>query len=105
VSYDDAMVTRLNSDHLRLAALIAEMRDDPATRREGLRAFGTFLREHIRWEEDQLFEITQRRLQKREMEVLGRELEARLPPFCFPNLWGPAGPPNKRAAARRQTSK
>jgi hemerythrin-like domain-containing protein len=104
-SYDDEMVSRLNTDHLRLAAIIAEMRDDPKTRPRCLEAFGKLLRDHIKWEEEQLFEITQQRLKKREMEALGRELEARLPPVCFPNLWAPAGPPNKKAAARRKTGR
>jgi hypothetical protein len=53
--------------------------------------FGTLLRTHIKWEEDELFEITQQRLKKREMAALGRELDARLPALCFPNLFGPVG--------------
>jgi hemerythrin-like domain-containing protein len=88
VAYDDAMVERLNADHLALAALIADMRDKPRERRPAIERFGALLREHIRWEEEQLFEFTQRRLAKREMAALGRELESRLPPVCLPWLTG-----------------
>jgi hypothetical protein len=102
VPADDPLAERLNRDHLRMAALIAEMRDTPSRRPAAIGAFGPLLREHIKWEEDQLFEVTQRLLKKREMRALGRELDARLPPACFPNLWGPWGPPNKKAAARKK---
>ena len=97
VAVDDPMTERLHADHLKLAALIADMRDTPDSRHEAIEAFGVLLRDHIKWEEEQLFEITQQRLAKPEMQALGRELDARLPVTCFPNLWGPSGPPNKRA--------
>jgi hypothetical protein len=97
VAIDDPLAERLNLDHLRLAALIADMRDTPEKRPQAIKDFGALLRDHIKWEEEQLFEITQQRLEQREMQALGRELDARLPPVCFPNLWGPSGPPNKRA--------
>jgi len=97
VAIDDPLTERLSADHLRMAALIADMRDTPADRTDAIKAFGALLRDHIKWEEEQLFEITQQRLKKREMQALGRELDARLPAICFPNLWGPSGPPNKRS--------
>jgi hemerythrin-like domain-containing protein len=102
VAIDDPLTERLNADHLRMAALIADMRDAPRKRPEAIGAFASLLRDHIKWEEEQLFEITQQRLKKREMRALGRELEARLPVLCFPNLWGPSGPPNKKVAERRK---
>jgi hypothetical protein len=100
VAIDDPLAERLNLDHLRLAALIADMRDTPEKRPQAIKDFGTLLRDHIKWEEEQLFEITQQRLEQREMQALGRELDARLPAVCFPNLWGPSGPPNKRAGRK-----
>jgi hypothetical protein len=93
VAVDDPMVERLSADHLRLAALVADMRDKPDKRPAAIQAFGRLLREHIKWEEEQLFEITQRRLAKRELEALGRELDTRLPALCFPNLFGHSAEP------------
>jgi hemerythrin-like domain-containing protein len=95
VAIDDELVRRTHEDHLRLEALAADMRDSSETevRRQALLRFGEVLREHIRWEEEQLFEVTQRRLRDREMEALGGELEQRLPPVCFTNLFGRDAPP------------
>lgn len=90
VDLEDELVTRTNSDHLRMAALVSDMEDtaDSAVRRDRIGRFGEALREHIRWEEDTLFEASQRLLARAELRVLGRELNERLPPLCFPDLFG-----------------
>ena len=90
VDLEDEMVRRTEADHLRLAALIADMKDtsDTAIRSDRMAAFGEVLRDHIRWEEERLFDATQRIMAKAEMRALGRELEERLPPLCFPALYG-----------------
>jgi hemerythrin-like domain-containing protein len=76
---DDDMVRRTQDDHLSMEALVATMRDtrDPEERRRALRRFGETLSNHIRWEEEVLFEETQRRLRREEMAALGRDVEER----------------------------
>ena len=97
VGLDDELVTRTQSDHLKVEALVAQMRDtaDASARRQALREVADVLREHIRWEEERLFEVTQQQLSVEEMAALGKDLEQRLPPMCFPFLAGTAG--KKRA--------
>ena len=79
VPADDELVRRTQDDHLAIEALVATMRDtrDLEARRAALRTFGETLRKHIRWEEDVLFEETQRRLARDEMSALGRDVEER----------------------------
>jgi hypothetical protein len=74
-------VQRVLDDHLGLAALVATMRDtdDPEARRAALRGFGDRLFEHIRWEEDVLFQQTQERLAPAEMAALGEDIRAYVP--------------------------
>jgi hemerythrin-like domain-containing protein len=93
VDLEDELVKRTEADHLRIAAFIADMKDtaDATARADRLRRFGEALREHIRWEEERLFEMTQRLMAKAELAVLGRELEERLPPMCYPSLYGERG--------------
>jgi hemerythrin-like domain-containing protein len=90
VGFGDALVTRTQSDHLKMEALVAQMRDtaDAPARRQALREVADVLREHIRWEEERLFEVTQQQLSAEEMAALGEDLEQRLPPLCFPFLFG-----------------
>jgi hemerythrin-like domain-containing protein len=90
VDLDDEMVRRTEADHLRMAALIADMKDsrDASVRADRMSRFGEALRDHIRWEEGTLFEATQRAMAKAELRALGRDLEERLPPLCFPALYG-----------------
>jgi hypothetical protein len=59
----------------------ATMRDttDPELRRDSIHRFGETLRAHIRWEEEVLFEVTQRQLDENELTALGREIAERLP--------------------------
>jgi hypothetical protein len=85
-----------------MAALIADMKDtgDATVRRDRMGEFGATLREHIRWEEETLFEASQRLMARAELRALGRELEDRLPPLCFPGLFGER---KANSAARRQT--
>lgn len=88
VSLDDELVRRTQKDHLKMEALTADMRDSPSPdrRREAMARFGEILRDHIRWEEEKLFEASQRLLKGDELKALGRELEQRLPPLCLPWL-------------------
>jgi hypothetical protein len=90
VGLEDEMVRRTETDHLRMAALIADVKDmkDSELRAERIGQFGEVLREHIRWEEENLFEVTQGVLAKAELRALGRELDERLPALCFPALYG-----------------
>jgi hypothetical protein len=102
VGLEDEMVRRTEADHLRMAALIADMKDtaNAAVRADRIGRFGEALREHIRWEEDTLFEASQRVMTKAELKALGRELDERLPPLCFPALYGERGRPGWPTAAR-----
>jgi hemerythrin-like domain-containing protein len=81
VPKDDELITRTLGDHLSMAALVATMRDttDPELRRDSIHRFGETLRAHIRWEEEVLFEVTQRQLDENELTALGREIAERLP--------------------------
>ncbi|MEX0781901.1 MAG: hemerythrin domain-containing protein [Dehalococcoidia bacterium] len=74
-------VQRVLDDHLGLAGLVATMRDttDDEVRREALRQFGTRLHDHIRWEEDVLFQRTQELLDAGEMAALGEDIRAYVP--------------------------
>lgn len=80
VSPDDDLVRRTQRDHLGMEALVVTMRDtrDVETRREALQRFGEWLRQHVKWEEEVLFEETQSRLERREMAALGEDLRERL---------------------------
>jgi hemerythrin superfamily protein len=95
VNLDDELITRLQSDHLRMAALITDMKDtgDSSVHRDRISRFGEILREHIRWEEETLFEATQRLMAKAKLKALGRELDERLPALCFPTLYGDRSEP------------
>jgi hypothetical protein len=57
------------------------MRDtrDDAARRDALRRFGLRLYDHIRWEEDVLFPLTQDSLDPGELDALGADIRAALP--------------------------
>jgi hemerythrin-like domain-containing protein len=84
VKPDDELIRRTQVDHLTIEGLVATMRDreDVEERREALRRFGETLRTHIRWEEEVLFEETQRLLEGGEMAALGREVEERVVEAC-----------------------
>lgn len=81
VPKDDELITRTVGDHLSMAALVASMRDtaDHELRRDAIQRFGETLRTHIRWEEEVLFEVTQRALDEDELAALGRDIAERLP--------------------------
>jgi len=72
---------RLQRDHREMEDLVAAMAaartaDD---RRSALEVFGVRLRDHIRWEERDLFEWIQQTLTTDEMDEVGRYLESHLP--------------------------
>lgn len=92
-SDDDPQLRRLQTDHLRLEALVATMRDEDGVepRREALAAFGTRLREHVRWEERQLFEAVEQALSEAELDALGADLAERLPEHPLPAPLGDGG--------------
>ncbi len=79
---DDPRVVRLNTDHLGIANFVARMRDATATdeRRALISAFGARLRDHIRWEETDLFTAVEEQLGAAELDRLGAELVEALPP-------------------------
>jgi hemerythrin-like domain-containing protein len=80
----DELVQRTTTDHISLARLVADIRDaegDVAQVRAVLAEFGALLRAHIRWEESVLFERLQALLAAEEMQALGRDLDASLPPL------------------------
>ena len=81
VTQQDELITRTLGDHLNMAALVTTMRDTPAVerRRDAIQRFGEALRAHIRWEEEVLFEATQRLLDDAELAALGRDIAERLP--------------------------
>ncbi len=81
VGQDAPEVQRVLDDHLGLAALVATMRDtaDGSARRDALRRFGERLHDHIRWEEDVLFELTQASLDAGEMTALGADIRQYVP--------------------------
>lgn len=81
--HESDAVSRLQRDHLSMESFVALMRDtsDPAVRRQALADFGELLRDHIRWEELELFQVTQEQLTAEEMAALGEQLEEELPPL------------------------
>ncbi|MDO9443942.1 MAG: hemerythrin domain-containing protein [Dehalococcoidia bacterium] len=72
---------RLQRDHREIEALVETMRTTASTdeRREALARFGQTLREHVRWEESELFEWLQTTLDVAELDAIGEYLEAHLP--------------------------
>jgi hypothetical protein len=77
----DSLITRTESDHLQVHALVASLRDadDLAGRRGLLNDLATLLRDHIRWEESVLFEATQTLLSPTALRALGADLAERIP--------------------------
>ena len=77
VGREDEAVRRTMDDHLEMESLVTAMRDssDMPARREALAAFGTTLRDHIRWEEATLFELVQQELEEAEMDALGADID------------------------------
>lgn len=60
---EDELVGRTRSDHQRLRALCAQTGDE----RERLRRFGELLREHVRFEESELFPTAEKVLEPSEL--------------------------------------
>ncbi len=80
VDAEDEMVRRTNRDHVCMAALVARMRDTPdvETQRKLLLEFAGTIRVHIRWEEDVLFDETERLLTEAEIAALGADVADRV---------------------------
>jgi len=91
---EDELIRRTQRDHLGMEALVASMQDgeEPKARKETLLRFGQWLRDHIRWEEDVLFEETQARLNEEELKALGEQLDDQLSAVPV-SPWGTDGPP------------
>ena len=90
---DDPQLRRLQTDHLRLEALVATMCDEDGVnpRREALAAFGKRLREHVRWEERELFEAAEEALSEAELDAVAADLAERLPEHPLPVPLGDGG--------------
>jgi hypothetical protein len=75
------MIGRIEADHLHFNRLLVATADgaDTETTRSLLHEAGELLRDHIRWEEDTLFEATQTQLTPDELEALGTDVAARIP--------------------------
>jgi hemerythrin-like domain-containing protein len=86
---DGELITRTESDHLQMHALIASLREapNPAERRRLLGELATLLRDHIRWEEGVLFEATQSLLSTPELTALGDDIAGRIPEEPPPPPW------------------
>lgn len=72
---------RLQRDHREMEDLVDVMAEakTPDARQQALARFGVQLRDHIRWEERDLFEWLQRELTDGELDDVGAYLEAHLP--------------------------
>lgn len=74
-------VARIQSDHLRVSAIMANLRDsetgDP--RRAALRDLAATLREHVRWEEATFFPLVEAELTGAELDNVAADLLDRLP--------------------------
>lgn len=77
---------RLQREHREMEDLVEEMRSAVTAddRRVALERFGARLREHIRWEERELFDWMQTSLTAEELDGVGAYLEANLPPAPMP---------------------
>ena len=77
----DAMIERIEADHLHFNRLLVAIADgaDTDTTRQLLAEAGDLLRTHIRWEEDVLFETTQTTLDEAELEALSTDVAERIP--------------------------
>ena len=86
---EDELITRTQSDHLRIESLMIDMQDslDWATRRQSMFELSATLKEHIRWEEAVLFEATQRTLASSEKSALEADLAARISEIPPPPPW------------------
>ena len=78
----DAVVARTGRDHLEIEALVADVRDATGleTRRAAMLAFGERLRAHIRWEEAELFEVSQAVMTDAELDAMAAEVQVLLAP-------------------------
>lgn len=72
---------RLQRDHREMEDLVGDMASAKTAddRRAALARFGVQLRDHIRWEERDLFEWIQESLTAEELDEVGAYLEAHLP--------------------------
>lgn len=72
---------RLQRDHREIEALVETMRTATTAddRRDALARFGQTLREHVRWEESELFEWLQSSFDTTELDAIGEYLESHLP--------------------------
>jgi len=76
-----ALIPGLISDHRRLEALIGSLANRPDAAL--LLEFTALLRSHIRREENELFEEIQRRLPRRTLDSLGKQIDAKAVRICL----------------------
>ncbi|MCK9494687.1 MAG: hemerythrin domain-containing protein [Dehalococcoidia bacterium] len=72
---------RLQRDHRELEGLVDAMASArmPDDRRDAMGRFGIQLRDHIRWEERELFEWLQSQLGEEDLDAIGAYIEEHLP--------------------------
>jgi len=72
---------RLQRDHREIEGLVDAMASARTAdeRRDALAKFGQQLRDHIRWEERELFEWLQSQLPAEELDAIGEYIEAHIP--------------------------
>jgi hypothetical protein len=84
----EALLTRTQSDHLKLNTLAVSIADGAEESRQCLLEMAQLLRDHIRWEEAVLFERVQTELSAAELERVGDDLSQRIPEVPAPPPWG-----------------
>ena len=75
------LIDRLLEEHRRLEAIVAELRAAPTSGL--LEQFCALLSEHIRREENELFEQVQRALSREALDQMGREIDRRAVRICL----------------------
>lgn len=78
---ESPLVATLIAQHRELEAMIEGLRREPSAAR--LLAFTTLLRNHIRREENELFEDVQRSLSQEVLDRLGREIDEKAVRICL----------------------
>jgi hypothetical protein len=76
------LVEQTSADHVQIQGLVADMRDAATTgeRTAAMLAFAERLRDHIRWEEAELFARSQETMTGPELDAVAAEVEEMLGP-------------------------
>jgi hemerythrin-like domain-containing protein len=76
-----SLVAELIGEHRQIEVFVSELRTSPSA--ETLEEFCTLLTRHIRREESELFEQTQRTLSRETLDRAGREIDERAVRICL----------------------